>query len=1167
MSWTEKQLQAIESHGKNLLVSAAAGSGKTAVLTERILRLITERRIPVKELLVVTFTEAAASEMKSRIASSLTMASENDTFANSQLRQLGSAKIMTFHAFCLTILKRYYYTIDLDPSFTIADDKRAEALREEAADEVIAAAFADQDDAFKEKFLDFLLTYADVRSEKKVRDLILSTYEFIMNLPDPWVWLKESVDALFVPAGNVDDTPAIKFANSEVSYMLANACLIAKKNGETLTSLGLTNLAAKNAIDMETLSQIETSFKNGDKAQTKELIENISFEVFRATKDEKETYEGIKQLITLRRDQIKKIIKKDIGSTFFSQTDEEYKDEIAFVAPYARILETLVKRFADVYTEKKRKEKIVDFADFEHMALKILEDENIAEDYRRRFSSVFIDEYQDSNYVQEALISRLSRGDNVFMVGDVKQSIYSFRNAAPEIFLAKQKSFKSTDDEGTIDLRIDLSMNYRSKASVINAVNAVFETIMESHYSGMDYDEDARLKTGISYDLNAEGKTKLHLIQKDSDREIFSSDAEGEATLCAEIIKDTVGKEFFDAKKGEWRTIRYSDIVILLRTAKDTVGIYQKILEKSGIPAVADRGEGYFETVEVDTFLALLRAIVNLRRDVPLAAAMCSVVFGFNLSELADIRSGNMNGFFYTAFIEYAENGRDALLREKCENMTQRLSRWRDEERFMRLDDFLWKLMRESGFYDYAGKLSRAGIRQANLRALLDRAANFQSGRVEGLREFLAWLEKLKDRGGTAQVTLLSGADDVCRIKTIHGSKGLEFPVVILGGLGKSLTLGGRGDDTLLFNREVGLSLQWRDKSSHTYKKTLLHKALKLKKDISERAEIIRLLYVAMTRAMDSLHMIGTMGDPEKWAEVYSEEEASPDIDTNIFGASTYLDLLLPAIMKRKDIFDFEIYDSHRLGEILPITSQSEVADSEPQDSEDILPFTYPYTAAVKLKSKYSVTELNRNGSFGSINKDQPFLFMEGGLDEAQEDAGLTSAEKGSALHKAFELLDIANAYGHRDEKEWFVDFLNGLTASRALSSEEVAAIKSDDIRKFANSNLAERIVHSDFMVKEAPFNMKLPFAEASNEAELIDEEIVVQGVIDCLFQEDDGIVVVDYKSGWFNLAEYESEADRIRSAYGHQLKLYRKAAELIFNKPVKESLIYMTNAGVTIDL
>jgi len=1250
MQWNDKQRLTIEKRGKNVLVSAAAGSGKTAVLTERILRLVTdegEGRVSLKELLVVTFTENAANEMRSRIAKALALAAAaaaedeggKGGFAEAQLRQLGSAKIMTFHAFCLTVLRRYFYMTEIDPSFGVADEKRADALREEAMDEMLAAAFADEDEEFRQSFTGFLHCYADARDERKAREKILAVYKFIMTLPKPFAWLEDNVAALAAPRERMAEIPAIYFANREIGYRLRYARNLTEKTGELLSSLGLAGLAAKNAIDLETVSQIERLFLSGDMDGTKAALDGISFEVFSAKKDEKEYYEGVKSLVKLRRDRVKDILKKEIGPVFFARPMSEYADEIAHIAPYARTLEALVKRFAEAYARIKGAEKVIDYSDFEHMALKILEDESVADDYRRKFSHIFIDEYQDSNNVQEYLISRISRGNNVFMVGDVKQSIYGFRNAVPEIFLEKYKRFPTDDEEGNKDLRIDLSKNYRSKSGVIDAVNRLFETVIEDHYSGMDYDESVKLVKGVSYEPEWEGKTYLHLVRKDAGREVFDKDAEGEAALCARIIREAVGKMFFDAKPGveQARPLKYSDVVILLRSAKGAAEVFRKTLEANGIPAITDRGEGYFETVEIDTFLDLLRAIVNLRRDIPLAAAMCSAVFGFELAELAEIREGSRDGFFYSAFLAYMENGASEALKEKCASAAGRLARWRDEERFMRLDDFLWKLMRESGFYGYVSALPRGAQRAANLRALVDRAADFQKGRVEGLRGFLSFIGRIKMRGGDEQASMLTDGEDVCRIMTIHGSKGAEYPVVLLAGLGKSFSQGGSNDYSLLLHRDAGLSLYWEDPEAHTYKKTLFHSALKLRQEVDERAETIRLLYVAMTRAMDTLHLIGTMGDPDGWAEVYNTGEAAPEIDTDVFGATNYLQLILPTAMKNRGVFNTQVVNSDFAGldaehdgppkSLLSATASAErvcgirsrnfvrpsgrlvsficetplraqgggflnvvrpagrlVSFSVGRKGQQA--FIYPYEGAAGLKSKYSVTELSKDKG-----REAPVFFMAGGMDESDEDAGLTAAERGTAVHKALELLDFKEAYAHRNDRAWFESFAKGLAgtvfrrekdaaASGAAAgagamqnpagSDLLARAAADILQKFAGSDLLARAAASAFLIKEAPFNMKVPYRETvrgKDDENAPDEEIVVQGVIDCLFTEGDGLVIADYKTGGFDVASYDREAERMRSVYGEQLRLYRRAAELIFEKPVTDCMIYMADAGVTVDI
>ncbi|MDR3304858.1 MAG: PD-(D/E)XK nuclease family protein, partial [Clostridiales Family XIII bacterium] len=597
-------------------------------------------------------------------------------------------------------------------------------------------------------------------------------------------------------------------------------------------------------------------------------------------------------------------------------------------------------------------------------------------------------------------------------------------------------------------------------------------------------------------------------------------------------------------------------------------------LESRGIPAFTDRGEGFFETIEIDTFLGLLKVIDNFRQDVPLAAAMCSAVFGFALSDLGLIRAEKKDGAFYTAVLRYAEMGGDAALRGKCQAMRERILRWRSEERFMRLDEFLWKLMCESGYYDYVGSLAFGGQRRANLRALLDRAADFQQGRVRGLYSFISYIDTVRETVSVPQVKLLSEGENVVRIMTIHGSKGLEFPAVIQCGLGKSLRRGGGKDLKVLFHREAGIALDWEDYETHTHKKTLLHAVLKQRKAIDERAEDIRLLYVGMTRAMDRLYLIGTLSKAEETLALY--EGADPAADTDVMGAPNYLKMILPTAMARRDCFETEIpAPGHVCGAGEPdenagagaetcagaaaMLDGMSAAGKENPLVEERFGYRYPYESAARVKSKYSVTAL-------TAHTGGPRYFMAGSATETDEDAGLTAAEKGTALHKALEILDFAEAYARRDERVFFEEFLAGLEKDAVLTKAEADSIGRETLMIFAGSALCRRAAAAVFVRKEAPFNMKVPYAEAFPDAPLpAAEDIMIQGVIDCLFEEEDGIVIADYKSGRYRPGGGEDA--RVRAAYGGQAALYRKAAGLIFDKPIKETLIYMTRAGVCVEI
>ncbi|GHU66812.1 ATP-dependent helicase/nuclease subunit A [Clostridia bacterium] len=1149
MGFTPQQQKAIESRGSDILVSAAAGSGKTSVLTERIVRLVAEDRIPLGRILVVTFTDAAAAEMKSRISLALESASaKGDDFIEAQLRRLGSAKISTFHGFALTVLRRHYASIDLDPSFSVCDELRQATLKEEAMEETFSRVFAMPEEYAG--FTDFLRNYAGPKEERSVQSMVQKTFEFIMTLPNPENWLERAVADLYGDPDAFLSSEAMRFARAEILWRIRIARSLTDRVGEDLLSNGFPSLAAKNQTDLDGILAMEAAFLSDDYEALRSLLGTYKRARFVATKKETENgWADRRPLIKVRRDRVNDIF-QSLRETFYARGMEEYTAEIRYVAPYAEMLVCLVKLFAEVFAETKRRENMIDFSDIEHMALEILAKDSIAEEYHKNLDYIFIDEYQDSNYVQDAIVKRIARKDNVFMVGDVKQSIYKFRNAEPAIFLEKLERFS----KGVDGIRIDLSANFRSKISVIDAVNAVFEQVMEARYSRIEYGEGQRLEAGLPCGLEANRKTRLYLAAKDSAKAVYANTAESEAAVCVRIIHELVGQDRFDAKANCMRPIQYRDIVILLRSAKGTAEPMRKILEQHGIPTFTDRGEGYFETVEIETFLGLLKTIINTRRDIPLAASLCSAAFGFDLAELADIRLGKTDGYFYEAFLAYAETGADSVLADKCRQVIDRLALWRNDERFMPLDEFLWKLMRESGYFDYAGVLPNGPQRQANLRGLLDRAQDFQKGRVRGLRAFVSYLDRVKKKVAVPQIKLLSEGEDVVRLMTIHGSKGLEFPVVIQCGLGDSFSRGGSGDDGLLLHYEAGLSLQWENRRAHTYKKTLPHHAIRLRRDLDERAEDVRLLYVSMTRAMDQLCLIGTVSNPDAVLDLYADMD--PALDTDVPGAKNYLELILPAAYARRDLFEITAVSAQDTG---TQDTGTGLLSCAPQQDRRPVPvscgFVYPYADASLRKVKYSVTELT---AASRETARRPVFYSAGSPGETEEDAGLsgqdlTASEKGTALHKALELLDFAEAYQHRGDMDFFETYLSGLRASGVLTDAEVQVTRADFLSRFASSDLCARAARAEFMIKEAPFNMRLP-----------EEGIIVQGVIDLLFREEGGLVVADYKSGHF-VPDRPGEEERIRETYGGQIAFYRRAAEQVFGEPVKETFLYMTRVGICI--
>jgi ATP-dependent helicase/nuclease subunit A len=927
--WTADQARAINRRGSNILVSAAAGSGKTAVLVERIKRLVLGDNehdpVPIDRILVVTFTEAAASEMRQKIVFAIedeitafeTGDEKRRTYLERQLQRINTANISTFHAFALTILKRYSYLIGMQPSFTICDEFSRRLLLSEAMDKLFEEKFEEED----EEFIDFLKCYASAKNEDAVREMITNLYNFVQAIPERFDWIDEHIEELKSDITTFLKSKAFERLSTEMLDSLNSALRGFVRVQDILDSNGLPGLAMKAQADVETIANIRDRFEQDGWAATSDIIQDVKYMIFRAGKEEKETYDDIKELITPFRDTQKKQI-KNLKDNYFNKSLDEHIADINHTYSYAHTLASLVKRFHLHFTEAKARQEVIDFNDIEHLALKMLEDPRVCNEYKEKFAHVFIDEYQDTNYVQERLIAAITRDDNLFMVGDVKQSIYRFRQAEPEIFINKYNEVFS-GDENAADHKIDLNLNFRSKGSVINNVNGIFSSLMDEELSGIAYDEKAALHRGLDYEALAydgalDVPTRVILADipakpspgeedlgdsESADELMAMKSVEVEAHAAAEIIRSTVygdGKEstFFDAKKGVTRRFALKDIVILLREVRNSGPVYQEILQSEGIDAYVDSNDGYFDRIEVETFMNLLRMLDNLRQDIPLVSALYSQVFGFSLDELIRIRLRDKSVAFHRAFAAICEDegisAGSLSLQSKCRDALEKIEGWRKDEMFMELSEFIWHLMKSSGYYDYAGALVGGAQRKANLRALVDRASDFQKSGIGGLAEFISFIDAIKEEKiPVGQVKVLTEADNVVRIMSVHTSKGLEFPMVIVGQLTKKLDVNSR-EGRMSLHKDIGIALQWEDYATHSYRKTLLQKTVKARNKREERAEHIRILYVALTRAMDRLVLLGAGKKIHENFQMYDALYAEDGAD--VLQAKSFLEMLAPIV-------------------------------------------------------------------------------------------------------------------------------------------------------------------------------------------------------------------------------------------------------------------------------
>ncbi|NLT48111.1 MAG: UvrD-helicase domain-containing protein, partial [Clostridiales bacterium] len=646
MNWTEEQRQVIELREKSMLVSAAAGSGKTAVLVERIKQLILKEGLSLDELLVVTFTNAAASEMREKIVSSIP----------EQMNNIHKAHISTFHAFALDVIRRYFHIIDIEPGFKICDDAQRVLLQNEAMEELFHEKFQKQD----QDFLLFLRLYAGSKNEDAVKAMILDLHSFIQSLPEPFSWLDEMIECLAGDESTFKESLLYQEMLADIHTELQSIEADCDRVLQRVSECGLASLIPKAQRDLEAVEGLLKAFSEDFDSGARHM-ESIAFQRFVASKEDKAGYEDIKEEVSFLRARAKDSLKK-LVSSYFSKPLEAYISEMNQTYSIAKILRDLIVEFDKLYSGLKEKKGLIDFSDIEHFALRILSHEEAASEYRSKFRNIFIDEYQDSNLVQEAIIEKIRRENNVFMVGDVKQSIYKFRLAEPEIFLKKYELFKKGNDP--FAMKLDLNRNFRSKGPIIDVVNHIFSRIMDQKSTGIEYNEEAALYKGVSYEGPLEHKAELHLIE---DRQIEDETlddevtemkrAELEAYVAASLIKKNKGLPYYDEKTKQQSHLSNKDMVILLRSAARTADIYYETLEREGIPAYMDTGDGYFDTLEISVFLNLLKVIDNRKQDVPLLSILRSPIFGFSIDELAEIRTNEKKGSYFDAFISYSRTG------------------------------------------------------------------------------------------------------------------------------------------------------------------------------------------------------------------------------------------------------------------------------------------------------------------------------------------------------------------------------------------------------------------------------------------------------------------------------------------------------------------------------
>ena len=1154
MQWTEAQAHTIESRGKNILVSAAAGSGKTAVLIERIKQLILQDKVDVDRFLITTFTNAASQEMRERLEQAIRKEMDQPdadrTFLKRQLDLMYKANIGTFHNFALEVMHRYFYLTELEPGFVIGDEIQVSILKKESVDALFETRFEEDFDRFKA----FLRKYSGDRNENRLKDNMISLYDELRSVPDYFKWARESAE--WLRSDNVLSMTGIAMFLIQAFYDgLGKARRYFVEAADLLADNSVWSLAEKAREDVDRLDSLEEimslepepGVSRWDELdllfRAGELIGDLKFNTMRAAKDEKDDYEAVKETVSVLRKKGKKEI-DDLKKKYFSRSRKEAETELKSLFGDTAYLVELLEEFEQIFREKKKEKNMVDFDDVMHYASKILDDPMAAEEYREKFTYIFIDEFQDSNMLQEIIAGKICRENNLFMVGDVKQSIYKFRLAEPEIFRSKYELYKK--EEETQSEKIDLNSNFRSKKNVTRTVNTVFEKVME------DYDEDARLHCTAPEEYPGY-PTRVTIIDRSDEAELEDGDmletTDREIATIARIVSENKGQPVFDVKKQVERSVEYRDIVILSRN-RHMIPAIEKALNDQGIPAFGENPGGYFESVEIEIFVNLLKVIDNIRQDIPLISVMHSPIFDFTAKELAKIRIAFREGSFYQAIRSYAETPVEVPLQEKVRKMLEQLTYWKQLRRTVSLEELLRVLLYETGYYDYCSGLPVGKQRISNLRMLVEKAATFEESNYTGLYGFLSYIDAMKKNNlSMGEAKTIGENEDVVRIMTVHKSKGLEFPVVILAGAGRTIRFRGSGS-SMEMHKDCGIGLPLVNREEGWHKKTLLQRVIEGKKAAEELEEEVRILYVALTRAIDRLEIVGTVKDLDS----LDEEQAGKRSFLDMVYAPLKLtgeEICVEHLASEEGADELQEAGSSRrhsakdLMQQLQRTAQRAAAyqltAEEQSRMEQIaagLSYQYPYSDAAKVKSKYSVTEL-AGGS--TVSSDEILLQKP---EFTREHEGLTAAQRGSAMHLVMEHLDFAKALEHGGS--YIRETVEMLRSTGTLSEQEAKAIRIDQIQGFFAAPTGRRAAQARTLQKEREFILQ---------KDVSGTQAIVQGIIDCFFEEEDGMVIIDYKNSYVGSEAGEEE---LRQRYGKQLALYKEALEASWGRPVKETWLYL---------
>lgn len=1221
ISFTPQQQKVIELHHCNILVSAAAGSGKTAVLVERIIRMICDEENPVDidRLLIVTFTNAAAAEMRERIAAGIAdrlLKQPESEHIQRQSTLLHNALITTIDSFSLFLIRNHFNEIGLDPAFRVADEGEVKLLQQEVLKELIEDAYAGGGEDFRECVEYFCPGGRESVLEKHILDLSRTAASF----PWPEEWLEErKKDYCAADLAELTDSDYGMYLLEHIGHVIRGCREKLEMAGRICDSPGgpymYGDLLERESEQLEKLAECRT---------LQEYAAGVVAVVFGRLPSKKDESVSVdkRELVKEIRSGVKDTLQKLVERFFTTPLDLAVKQGRECMAPVETLI-GLVVEFNRRMREKKQEKKLIDFSDMEHYALDILlireggevRVSPVAKEYRQFFHEILIDEYQDSNLVQEYLLWAVSGEEegrfNRFMVGDVKQSIYKFRLARPELFLEKYHSYKG--EEGSLR-RIDLSKNFRSRTQVVDAVNGIFSRIMSEETGGIAYDEAAALYPGAVYPENEDSFSELLLVERPEKGQPLTP-KEAEALAIAQKIRALrANAQVTDRESGQLRPARYSDMVILLRTNSGWDEVFKKVMEEQGIPAYITSKTGYFAASEVQELLQFLRVLDNPRQDIPLFGVMKSVFGGFPEEEIAWIRAGKKGCSLYEALCDFSHgekrteemaNGersvchdgkaQDALcgglpgedrLREKTAVFLQMLNSYRDYTVYMPIRELLQRLVEDFDYLHYVTALPGGSKRQANVEMLFTKASDFEKTSYFGLFHFVRYIEQLEkydvDYG---EADILDQNADVVRIMSIHKSKGLEFPITFVAGLSKRFNMQD-ANQSLVVDTDMGLATDYVDVGKRIRNKTLRRAVLARKMREDNLAEELRVLYVALTRAKEKLILTATL---EHAAEKWEQQKQLPLEHLSYLDfieAGSCLDLLMPVLprtcmkvtvtecgelMGREVTQQVQLYTGRKR-----LEQSGELANVEKLEKLRAgFSYRYPFENLAGLYTKTTVSELKitamaqkDEAAFHAFEEKEIVPYIPAFRRERETVSG---AVRGNAFHRVMELLDFEKvlagqfqtfpktyeSYRQGLHKKLLTDtlheFLQEETASLRLSEEYFEAVSEPKIVNFLFSPISYRMWAAHRrgeLFREQPFVYGIS-AERLSEEFPAEEPVLIQGIIDVFFVENKKIVLLDYKT------DVIASMAELWNRYGVQLDYYEEALHRLMALPVAEKVLY----------